>query len=103
MITVYYEKYWSDYHRKEFVQGFDSLEDIADWIFGQMRRNYSDKETRCMSFPYNNKAFDPGSLPYARIRWADHFFRWAHDCRTETLDEFGQALVRRLQRAAVCA
>ncbi len=50
MITVYYEKYWNDFMRKEETVTFYSLESVADWIFNQMRCDYT-KNTHMMSFP----------------------------------------------------
>ena len=50
MITVYYEKYRNDFDRKEETATFPSLADTADWIFNQMRCNYT-KDTNMMDFP----------------------------------------------------
>lgn len=50
MITVYYEKYWNDFIRKEETITFHSLVSVADWIFNQMRCDYT-KHTNMMGFP----------------------------------------------------
>lgn len=44
MIKIYYEKYWNDFLRKDETKTFDTLEDVADWIFDQMKVDYSDRD-----------------------------------------------------------
>ncbi len=58
MITVYYEKYWNDFCRRDETKTFYALEDVADWIFSQMRVDYSDKEHGWvyMYFPTEEKS-----------------------------------------------
>lgn len=53
MFKIYYEEYRNDYWRKPLEKSFYSLQEIEDWIFGQMRRDYSNKKTggHAMSFP----------------------------------------------------
>lgn len=53
MIRVYFEEYHNDYFRKNHVQAFYGLRDLENWIFDQMRQNYSDKDNgrHVMSFP----------------------------------------------------
>lgn len=53
MIYVKYERYWNDYNRKIENKAFVSLNDLADWIFSQMQRDYS--EPFAMSFPTPEK------------------------------------------------
>lgn len=47
MITVKYERYWNDYHRKYEEKTFSGLAELEDWIFGQMQQDYK----KAMSFP----------------------------------------------------
>ena len=52
MITVRMIEYWNDYRKKERKERFMSLEHLADWIFDQMKVNYSDKRwTYSLYFP----------------------------------------------------
>lgn len=44
MITIKMIEYWNDYHKKERRERFADLDALADWIFGQMQVNYSDKD-----------------------------------------------------------
>lgn len=44
MITVCYEEYHNDYFRKEHEKRFANLAELEEWIFGQMKQDYSDKE-----------------------------------------------------------
>lgn len=52
MITVKMIKYYNDYHRLEQMETFQSLDELADWIFSQTQLDYSSKEWSCaVSFP----------------------------------------------------
>lgn len=50
MITVYYEIYENDYFRNEYTETFSSLDEVADWIFGKMRQDYT-QERKWLFFP----------------------------------------------------
>lgn len=41
MIIVRMIQYWNDYHKKELREQFRSLKELADWIFDQMRADYT--------------------------------------------------------------
>lgn len=62
MFTVYYERYWCDFMRKQEEKTFYSIQELEDWIFGSMRRNYDD--SLAMFFPtpeiLKNIGDDPG-------------------------------------------
>lgn len=52
MITVRMIQYWNDYHKKELREQFRDLKELEDWIFGQMRVDYSSEHGRnLLSFP----------------------------------------------------
>ncbi|MCM1500258.1 MAG: hypothetical protein NC124_17485 [Clostridium sp.] len=52
MITVRMIQYWNDYHKKELQERFRDLEELADWIFKQMKADYSSEHGRnLLSFP----------------------------------------------------
>ena len=52
MITVRMIQYWNDYHKKEVMEHFKSLKELEDWIFGQMRVDYSSEHgAGLLSFP----------------------------------------------------
>ena len=52
MITVRMIQYWNDYHKKELRERFRDLEELADWIFNQMRVDYTSEHGRnLLSFP----------------------------------------------------
>ncbi len=52
MITVRMIQYWNDYHKKELQERFGDLEELADWIFNQMRVDYTSESGRdLLSFP----------------------------------------------------
>ncbi len=45
-------EYWNDYNQRERKEKFQSLDALADWIFGQMCVNYSDPYgSHALSFP----------------------------------------------------
>lgn len=56
MIKVKFEKYWCDYHRQSEEKTFSGLDELEEWIFSQMERNYSDTDSHVMSFPTPAKA-----------------------------------------------
>lgn len=43
MIKIDYEEYYCDYMRKYYSKTFATLQELEDWIFGQMQRPYSDQ------------------------------------------------------------
>lgn len=53
MIRIRYEEYYNDYRRTHHRKTFENLDEVADWIFMQMKTNYSDKQKGWlyMSFP----------------------------------------------------
>lgn len=53
MIKIYYEEYHNDYNRKNHEKIFSNLQKLEDWIFSQMKQDYSDKEcgSHFLSFP----------------------------------------------------
>lgn len=52
MITVRMIQYWNDYHKKELRKRFGGLGELEDWIFDQMRVNYTSESGKDMlSFP----------------------------------------------------
>lgn len=80
MVTVYYEKYWNDYCRKQEVKSFQSLEDVADWIFNSMQRDYTG-DSFAISFPTPEKAERihddaPWSIEFTPELGGPHF--WVH-------------------------
>lgn len=50
MISIRYEEYYNDFKRKNYEKRFKDLEELEEWIFGQMRQDYS-KELYIMYFP----------------------------------------------------
>lgn len=62
MLRVKYERYWNDFHRRNEVKHFADLDELAEWMFGQMQQDY----TGGMSFPTPEKASRIGeSGPWA--------------------------------------
>lgn len=52
MLTVRMIQYWNDYHKKEQKEQFENLDRLADWIFEQMRVDYSSEYGRnLLCFP----------------------------------------------------
>ena len=52
MITIRMIEDWNDYNQRERKEKFQSLDALADWIFGQMCVNYSDPYgSHALSFP----------------------------------------------------
>lgn len=52
MLSVRIIQYWNDYHKIEMREEFADLNGLADWIFGQMRADYSTGSgKRLLSFP----------------------------------------------------
>lgn len=52
MILVRMTQYWNDFHKKEVKELFRDLKDLEEWIFGQMRVDYSSEQGRNqLSFP----------------------------------------------------
>ena len=52
MIIVRMIKYWHDYQKRELQERFRDLDELANWIFGQMRVDYTSEHGRnLLSFP----------------------------------------------------
>lgn len=52
MITVRMIQYWNDYHKREQREQFRDLKELEEWIFAQMRVDYSSGHGRnWLSFP----------------------------------------------------
>lgn len=49
MITIKFERYWSDFRRKTETRCFLDLPDLEEWMFGQMEQDYT--KDHVMSFP----------------------------------------------------
>ena len=77
MLRVEYERYWNDFHRRNEVKHFVDLNELAEWMFGQMQQDY----TEGMSFPTPEKASQIGkSGPWAielRPVWGEENI-WIH-------------------------
>ena len=77
MLRVKYEQYWNDFHRRNEVKQFADLDELAEWMFGQMQQDY----TKAMSFPTPEKASRIGeSGPWAiefRPAWGEGNI-WIH-------------------------
>ncbi len=54
MIKIKYERYWNDFIRKSEVKSFSDLDELEEWIFGQMQQDYT-KNQFVMSFPTPEK------------------------------------------------
>ena len=50
MIKVYYEEYHNDFNRKQHVREFPNLDSLEEWIFDQMRTDYT-KDRYVMGIP----------------------------------------------------
>ena len=53
MIKVKYEVYWNDMNKKHKEKSFYNLKEVENWIFGMMKRDYSDDWA--MHFPTQEK------------------------------------------------
>lgn len=52
MVTARIIEYWNDYRKKEKMERFNDLDGLADWIFSQMKVDYSSVGNRfSLSFP----------------------------------------------------
>lgn len=71
MIKIKFERYWNDFTRKNEVQSFSSLDALADWMFGQMQRDYT--KDFAMSFPTPEKAKRIGETGPWRIEFQPQF------------------------------
>lgn len=71
MLWVKYELYWSDLCRKSKERTFRDLEELEEWIFGQMERDCTD---RCaMSFPTPEAAEYIGETGPWRIKFKPQY------------------------------
>lgn len=76
-MKVKYERYWNDYRRRDEVQSFADLDELANWMFGQMQQDYE----KGMSFPTPEKAArinesGPWSIEVRPVRGEEHI--WIH-------------------------
>lgn len=83
MLEVKYERYRDDSRRVNEIRYFADLNELADWIFGQMQQEYD----KAMSFPTPEEASRLGENGPRRISfrpvWAGEQI-WIHqikDCR----------------------
>lgn len=53
MIKVKYEKYYNDYRKSYETKNFNSLNELADWLFGMVKGKYK----RCMWFVDPNSEY----------------------------------------------
>lgn len=67
MITVKFERYWNDFHRKDETLSFASLTAFEDWLFDQMQQDYVNNKF-CMSFPTLDAAKRINAIPPWDIR-----------------------------------
>ena len=67
MLRVKYERYWNDYIRKNEERCFRDLNDLEEWMFGQMKQDYTDKFV--MSFPTPDAAKRIGETGPWRIEF----------------------------------
>lgn len=54
MLSVKYERYWCDYHRRNESASFADLTELENWMFEQMQQNYT-ADPGVMSFPTPEK------------------------------------------------
>lgn len=54
MFSVRYEKYLNDSNHESCTKQFDSLNDIEDWMFSMMCRNYKEDDS-AMRFPQGSQ------------------------------------------------
>lgn len=84
MITVKYERYWNDFARKNEQRTFRDLEDLENWIFGQMEQDYTKQFV--MSFPTPGAAKRIGEPGPWRIefkpKWGGELF-WIKQIESE--------------------
>lgn len=77
MLRVKYERYWNDLHRRDEVKSFEDLNELAEWMFGQIQQDYNE----AMFFPTPEKAGRIGeSGPWAielRPVWGEEQV-WIH-------------------------
>lgn len=80
MILVKCEEYYNDYYRKSMEKRFGDLKELEDWIFGQMKQDYSDKKTGwlAISFPVYD---EPSTLEFKPERGGPHY--WIHQISNE--------------------
>jgi len=76
MFTVHYEEYHCDYLRKEFAKQFASLEEIEEWMFGQMRQKYQG-DSGVMYFPCGDEM---STIEFRPVYGGPHI--WIHRINT---------------------
>lgn len=79
MITVRYEEYHNDYHRKDHTMRLANLKDLEDWMFDQMKQDYSSKEKGWlyMYFPVD----EPSRIQFSPQYGGSNF--WIHQIENE--------------------
>ena len=85
MLTVKYERYWNDFFRKNEERSFCHLAELEEWMFGQMKQNYSG-DTYTMSFPTPEKAkrigeTGPWNIEFKPERGGETI--WIHQIKSE--------------------
>lgn len=60
MIKIKYEKYYNDYINSYETKTFDSLESLADWLFGLVKGEY--KKSMWFVDPENSCVYNDGKL-----------------------------------------
>lgn len=78
MVQIKYERYWDDYHRKNEEKSFQDLTELENWIFDQMKQDYT-KERFAMSFPTPEIAkrineAGPWSIEFKPDRYGETFW-----------------------------
>ena len=58
MLRIYYEKCNCGYHGDEEEKSFSSLVELENWIFYQMRQDYSDVDSGWYAMFFPNKEID---------------------------------------------
>lgn len=58
MLRIYYEKCNCGYHGDEEEKSFSSLVELENWIFDQMRQDYSDADSGWHAMFFPNKEID---------------------------------------------
>lgn len=66
MLRVKYERHWNDFVRKSEEKRFQDLEDLENWMFGQMEQDYT--KDFVMGFPTPEKAERIGDVEGAPWR-----------------------------------
>lgn len=85
MIKVYYEEYYNDFRRKDMERTFSSLKEVEDWVFEQMRQDYTKPFVMYFPTPEQNKRFhwDGASrIEFAPSKEGPEY--WIHEMKSDT-------------------